>query len=109
MSLTLPSPRDEAWRWADLSSLPVLSDAQPTGGAAELPAPIGTGPRLVFVDGRLDAARSKVGSIEIGAIDVRSEHPLGRLATRDGWAMAGLRIMPSTLTPPAGAGAQAFA
>ena len=56
--LNLPSPRDEAWRWADLSTLPELADARPSGAGVELPATLGDGPRLVFVDGRLDAAEA---------------------------------------------------
>jgi Fe-S cluster assembly protein SufD len=86
-ALALPSTRDEAWRWADLSALPALADAQPRGVGVELPAALGDGPRLVFVDGRLDAARSNAGPLEIGAVDVRSDHPLGKLAAGDGWAL----------------------
>ncbi|GAO40341.1 iron-sulfur cluster assembly protein SufD [Sphingomonas changbaiensis NBRC 104936] len=87
MSFALPSPRDEAWRWSDLSGLPALAEAQPCGTQADIGAPLSDGPRLVFVDGRLDAARSKVGPLEIGPVDVRSEHPLGRLASGAGWAL----------------------
>ncbi|MBA2919099.1 SufD family Fe-S cluster assembly protein [Sphingomonas sp. MAH-20] len=86
-ALSLPSSREEAWRWADLTVLPALADQGPSGAGVEVPAALGDGPRLVFVDGRLDAARSKVGPLEVGAVDVRSEHPLGRLATGAGWAL----------------------
>jgi Fe-S cluster assembly protein SufD len=87
VTLVLPSTREEAWRWADLSSLPALAGAQPRGGAGERPAAIGTGPRLVFVDGKLDATQSKVGPLEIGPVDAQSDHPLGKLATGAGWTL----------------------
>src|SRR4028118_838418 len=56
--LELPSNRDEAWRWSDLSALPEivaraparewdLSDVSWLDCALE-------GPRLLFVDGRLE-------------------------------------------------------
>ena len=86
-ALLLPSAREEAWRWADLSALPALADERPSGAGVELPAALGEGPRLVFVDGRLDEARSEVGPLEVGPVDVRSEHPLGRLAIGAGWAL----------------------
>jgi Fe-S cluster assembly protein SufD len=86
-ALSLPSNRDEAWRWADLSALPELAGQNSHGAAGELPAALGNGPRLVFVDGVLDAARSDVGPLVVGPIDVRSEHALGRLASGSGWAL----------------------
>jgi Fe-S cluster assembly protein SufD len=86
-TLSLPSPRDEAWRWADLSALPALADERPSGATVELPAALGDGPRLVFVDGRFDAARSSPGPLEIGPVDARSDHPLGKLATGTGWTL----------------------
>jgi Fe-S cluster assembly protein SufD len=86
-AFSLPSGREEAWRWADLSALPVLADQVPSGAGVELPAALADGPRLVFIDGRLDAARSNVGPLEFGPVDVRSEHPLGRLATGSGWTL----------------------
>ena len=86
-AFSLPSGREEAWRWADLSALPVLADQVPSGAGVELPAALADGPRLVFIDGRLDAARCNVGPLEFGPVDVRSEHPLGRLATGSGWTL----------------------
>jgi Fe-S cluster assembly protein SufD len=85
--LALPSGREEAWRWAELSALPALADQRPSGAARELPAALGRGPLLVFVDGRLDAERSRCGVIELGAVDARSEHALARLAMGEGWAL----------------------
>ncbi|WP_156679733.1 SufB/SufD family protein [Sphingomonas profundi] len=90
MSLALPSPREEAWRWSDLSGLAALAEGSPAGGAidpAHLWLNLG-GPRLLFVDGRLDAARSAPGVIAIGPVDAASEHPLGRLAAGNGWTLA---------------------
>ncbi|WP_114952922.1 SufD family Fe-S cluster assembly protein [Sphingosinicella terrae] len=90
-TLVLPSNREEGWRWSDLSQLPKLAQRQPTGVAPDDFQWIGTereGPRLVFVDGQLDAARSQVGPLAIGPVDVTaSDHPLGALAGRSGWKL----------------------
>jgi Fe-S cluster assembly protein SufD len=88
--LALPSRLEEAWRWSDLSALPALAERAPTGEApAELPwiDCADEGPRLLFVDGRLDESRSRLGPVEIGAVAVETGHPLGRLAGRDGWSL----------------------
>ena len=89
-TLALPSKRDEAWRWADLSALPALAEAQPAGGvidASGLWLNLG-GPRLLFVNGRLDPDLSELGPIAPGQIEAATAHPLGRLATGDGWTLA---------------------
>ncbi|MBS0505039.1 MAG: SufD family Fe-S cluster assembly protein [Proteobacteria bacterium] len=85
--LSLPSSRDEAWRWADLSALPVLAEARPSGAARILPEPFGDGPWLVFVDGVLDAARSDPGPLVLGPVEAASDHPLARLAAGSGWTL----------------------
>jgi Fe-S cluster assembly protein SufD len=88
--LSLPSPREEAWRWSDLSTLPALAEARPRGGVIDTSAlwlNLG-GPKLLFVDGRLDRGISAPGDIAIGPVDAASDHPLGRLATGDGWTLA---------------------
>jgi len=88
--LTLPSNREEAWRWSDLSALPKLAERVPTG---DVPADLPwidcdrDGPRLLFVDGRLDESRSHPGPLQIGAISVEATHPLGRLAGKSGWSL----------------------
>ena len=38
MLLDLPSNRAEAWRWSDLSALPALADAAPTGRVPDVAA-----------------------------------------------------------------------
>jgi Fe-S cluster assembly protein SufD len=86
-ALSFPSSRDEAWRWADLSALPALAEQAARGAAGELPAALGGGPRLVFVDGVLDAARSDLGPATVGPVEARSEHALGRMASGPGWAL----------------------
>lgn len=89
MSLSLPSTRDESWRWSDLSALPALADAAPAGGVidtSDLWLGLG-GPRLLFVDGRLDAGLSELSGIVFGPVDAPSDHALGRLATGDGWTL----------------------
>lgn len=92
MSLTLPSPRDEAWRWADLSALPALAAATPTRVEPIISQfvpelRLGDGPFLVFVDGVLDRAQSEPGPLMIGSIDAATDHPLGRLASGIGWTL----------------------
>lgn len=89
--LALPSAREEAWRWSDLSALPALAEARPTGRVPDhLPwlDCAHEGPRLLFVDGKLDTNRSRLGGIEIGAAAVGTDHPLGRLAGKSGWRLS---------------------
>lgn len=88
--LALPSTREEAWRWSDLSGLPALADAAPRGGRPDVSALwLNTGgPRLLFVDGKLDAAASAPGGLQFGPVAARAEgHPLARLAEGDGWTL----------------------
>lgn len=87
MTLALPTARDEAWRWADLSALPALAAASPSRRHSPLPARIGDGPYLVFVDGVLDAAASAPGPLALGPVDATTGHPLGKLATGQGWTL----------------------
>ncbi len=88
--LDLPSNRTENWRWSDLSALPALAEATPSGRAPEdlpwLDCEI-DGPRLLFVDGVLDESRSRLGPISVGATGISSSHPLGSLAGRSGWSL----------------------
>lgn len=90
MTLALPSPRDEAWRWSDLSALPALAEAAPSGGVIDthdLWLDLG-GPRLLFLDGVFQPALSEPGAIAIGAVAAATAHPLGRLATGEGWTLS---------------------
>jgi Fe-S cluster assembly protein SufD len=90
MTLTLPSARDEAWRWSDLSVLPALTEQAPTGQAPDPSAFwIGQdGPRLLFVDGVYAAQHSDPGSLLLGPVDLMSDHALGRLCDgKDGWTL----------------------
>ena len=91
MLLELPSNRSEEWRWSDLSALPDLAERQPSGRvSADIPwiACAREGPRLLFVDGKLDESRSRTDGIEIGTVDVAAnDHPLARLAGHDGWRL----------------------
>lgn len=87
--LDLPSTRQEAWRWSDLSALPELAGQphRPVRAVDDLWIGCG-GPRLLFVDGAYDAARSDPGPLTIGALaSEASPHPLGRLAGHEGWSL----------------------
>jgi Fe-S cluster assembly protein SufD len=90
-SLTLPTTREEAWRWSDLAALPALAEARPSGAARsvdDLWIDV-AGPRLLFVDGVYDASRSNPGPVRIGAADAKAtRHALGRLAGAQGWSLA---------------------
>jgi Fe-S cluster assembly protein SufD len=87
-ALTLPSPRQEAWRWSRLDALRALVDA-PHGARAVA----GThfislgGPRLVFIDGEFDANRSTPGRVSIEPLNLATDHPLARQATGPGWSL----------------------
>ncbi|MEA3033569.1 MAG: Fe-S cluster assembly protein SufD, partial [Sphingomonadales bacterium] len=89
--LALPSNHDEAWRWSDLSALPEIAARRPSGIAPEEMPWIDCGlpgPRLLFVDGRLDAARSDPGPILLGPVEAEAaDHALARLAGREGWSL----------------------
>ena len=88
--MTLPTTRDEAWRWSDLAALPALVEARPSGTPRETDAlwidlP---GSRLLFVDGVYDASRSAPGPVAIGSADASAaRHPLGSLAGHAGWRL----------------------
>ena len=84
MLLDLPSNRSESWRWSDLSALPALAAATPTGRVPDdLPwLDCDKGPCLLFVDGAL-----RSGDVEIGPLAIDSAHPLGRLAGKSGWSL----------------------
>lgn len=89
--LELPSNRAEAWRWSDLSALPDIAARQPTGA---VPGTIPWldcepgGPRLLFIDGKLDSAGSSPGPIATGTIEiVPIDHALARRAGNDGWTL----------------------
>jgi Fe-S cluster assembly protein SufD len=91
--LDLPSPRREGWRWSDLSALPALAKAPNDPPPCQLRQlhwldAAADGPRLLFVDGVLDAARSRLGPVEIGSVAaVAADHPLARHVTGSGWRL----------------------
>jgi len=90
--LDLPSNRAEAWRWSDLSALPDFAAREPgvlASPSRNLWLDCATGgARLLFVDGRLDAAQSDLGSVEIGAVEAEpGDHGLAKLVGREGWRL----------------------
>ena len=86
MTFALPTPRDEAWRWSDLSALPALAQTPRSARDIDV-AWIGDGPRLLFIDGVFDEARSTAGPVVLGPVSASSAHPLARLATGAGWTL----------------------
>jgi len=85
----LPSHRHEEWRWADLPALRraaetprQVADIDPAALFLDL-----EGPRLLFVDGRFEPAHSRPGRIVVKPLALETPHPLGQLATGEGWAI----------------------
>ena len=97
MTLSLPSTHDEAWRWSDLSALEALAVAPATTASNLDSYWIGDGPRLLFVDGRLDEGRSRPGPVAIGQTGASTDHPLAKLAAGPGWT---LTVAKDGATPP---------
>ncbi|HEX6377113.1 MAG TPA: SufD family Fe-S cluster assembly protein [Allosphingosinicella sp.] len=87
--LDLPSPKSEGWRWSDLSALPDLAARQSAGAYPLLLRWLDCGgPRLLFIDGRFDAARSRPGPVSVDAVDAEAgDHALARLVGREGWVL----------------------
>ena len=86
--LALPSTREEAWRWSDLSALPALAETQPSGVAPhDLPWLGCAGPKLAFVDGR-PIWQEALEPLAIGQVNIApSEHALARLVGKHGWKL----------------------
>lgn len=91
-ALTLPTTRDEDWRFTDLSALyalafkPAAAGAGAAGGAVESFAVPEVSARLVFVDGRYEAELS--GGAPAAGVEVRDL--AGALAGDDGFLQAQL-------------------
>jgi Fe-S cluster assembly protein SufD len=89
--LDLPTHREEAWRWSDLSALPEIVAREPRGSIPPALPWIDCareGARLLFVDGTFVAERSSPGIVEIGSVSVEAgDHALARLAGRRGWRL----------------------
>ena len=83
--LDLPSTRAEAWRWADLGGLAAAAALAPIARAdtewLDLP-----GDRLLFVDGVLDEAASRLDRVHLDNYPV-SDHALGKHAKGQGWTL----------------------
>jgi Fe-S cluster assembly protein SufD len=91
MLLDLPSNRSEGWRWSDLSALPEIAARQPSGRVPEALPWLDCAverPRLLFIDGRLIAEQSNLGTVGIGAVEAPpGDHALARLVGREGWKL----------------------
>lgn len=91
MSLaTLPSPRQEEWRWSDLDALRAAAGSLVQGLAID-PADFFLdleGPRLTFVDGVFEPAHSRPGPVAVGLLDLATGHPLGAQAKGEGWQLS---------------------
>ena len=85
--LDLPSTGQEAWRWADVAGIEHAATSPRVVPAGSLPALDLGGARLVFVDGVLAPDLSTPRRVRVDAVDVSSDHPLGRRATGTGWTL----------------------
>lgn len=88
-SVVLPSPREEAWRWADLPALEAAAASEqrvPGVDPASLFLDI-QGPRLLFVDGAFEPAHSRPGPVTLAEMSLDTEHPLGKGAQGEGWSL----------------------
>lgn len=98
-ALTLPSTREEAWRWSDLDTLRTAAETAPAATGIE-PAALFLdlpGPRLLFVDGAFEPAHSRPGAVQLTRLGMTGGHPLGRLAQGEGWV---LRLDAQAATDP---------
>jgi Fe-S cluster assembly protein SufD len=86
--LALPSTREEAWRWSDLSALPELAERQPSGEVpTDLPWLGCAGPKLLFVDGR-PVRFEGLEPAAVGQVNIPpSDHALARLVGKNGWKL----------------------
>lgn len=88
MIATLPSNREEAWRWADLASLSTAaqlprSDAASADGYwLDL-----DGPRLVFVDGVFAPDASDPQDVSVEPLALATDHPLAMRTAGTGWSL----------------------
>ncbi len=86
--LNLPTLAQEAWRWSGLDALRAAAGTSRGQAAAadawflDLP-----GPRILFVDGVFASDVSSPDPVEIAALDLGSEHPLGRRTAGTGWSL----------------------
>lgn len=87
--LDLPSPKQEAWRWADMAALRAAAQSAPVAVGVD-PASLFLdieGPRLCFVDGLFEPAHSLPGPVQVSRIVPETAHPLGTLAEGEGWSL----------------------
>jgi Fe-S cluster assembly protein SufD len=86
--LALPSTREEAWRWSDLSALPELVERRPTGEVpAELPWLGCAGPKVLFVDGQ-PVWHENLDPVVVSQVNMPpSDHALARLVGNHGWKL----------------------
>ena len=90
--LSLPSNREEAWRWSDLSALAELAAREPRSLGSPLTnlwldCAVG-GPRLLFVDGKLDADRSDPVIVAVGTVKSEpADHAFARMVGSEGWTL----------------------
>ncbi len=89
-ALTLPSSRQEEWRWSDMAALRRAAEAAPHASGVD-PKSLFLdleGPRLLFVDGAFEPAHSVPGKVKVMPIAIETAHPLGAMAGGEGWVLA---------------------
>ena len=109
--LALPGPRDERWRYSSLRALNARTFQSMPNASAELAdglrARIASwSPRIVFVDGRLDASLSDIASlgeamtldVAVQSADAPRHWPFARAAAASAKTI-GLRVSTSTPAP----------
>lgn len=88
----LPGPRSEAWKYTPLRALEprafttpatTPADESDLGAALDAALAVVPAPRMVFVDGRFDAARSDTTALPEGAEALPLSHVLRELEPRD--------------------------
>ena len=88
--LTLPSHRQEEWRWSDMAALRTAAESAPRDLGVD-PKSLFLdveGPRLLFVDGVFEPAHSHPGRVQVAAIGQQTDHQLGAMAQGEGWLLS---------------------
>lgn len=86
---SLPTNRQEAWRWADLAALEAARASVRGGAAVDAAAWFLdlAGDRLVFVDGVFQPELSAPGRVQVEPVRIATPHPLASGMGGPGWTL----------------------